>query len=249
MSMTFDFDYFLNGFVNARSEDMLTGIMEEFTVALGFERFAMGHHVDLLRPPDRAIRATNYLVDWIDIVIENGYYRDDPVHVASERMFQGFLWSDLGRIVRLSEQHRLILRYAQGFGLVEGYTVPVHLPGEFSGTCSFATRSLDGLHRHALPLAHMGAIWAFEAARRIMRKRDGLIFAPTDLTTRQSERLLLACQGMTNARAGRAMGISTHTSHDHIEAVRQALGRPPRQYMVALALYHGMFTYADIFKR
>lgn len=247
--MHFDFDYFLNGFVQADSEERLCGAMEEFTIALGFERWAMGHHVDLMRPPTGAFRGTNYPVDWIDIVLANGYYRDDPVHVASDRMFQGFLWSDLGRIIRLSAQHRHILRYAQGFGLVDGYTVPVHLPGEFSGTCSFSARSLDKLRRHALPLAQMGTIWAFESARRIMRRRDGIVFSPSSLTARQSERLLLACRGLTNEEAGLAMGISTHTANDHFKAARESLGRPPRLYLSALALYHGMFTYADILKR
>lgn len=151
----FDFKFLLRGFADATDEGRLHAVLDEAVHALGFEQFAMGHHVDLTGPPRDAIRLTSYHADWIDESVERRYFVDDPVHKASVRCATGFLWSDIPTLIDVSGRQQCILERARRFGLVEGYTVPVPVPGEYRGTCSFGARSTLRLRPDALPLCQL----------------------------------------------------------------------------------------------
>lgn len=249
MVTRFDFDRYLDAFRNASNDDALHGVMEMLTRDLGFQQFAMGHHVDLVRPPRSAIKITNYNPRWIERSLGEGYYLDDPVHVASSRSGVGFFWHEIGQIVHPTERHAHILAQAEPYGLGAGLTVPAVILGEFAGSCSFGAPSLERVRRHALPLAQMAVSWAFESARRIMRRRDGLVFEkPPEITRRERESLVLMAQGKTDREIGMIMGISHHTAHEHVERVRHAYGNAQRQYLVPRTLFDGVISFPEILR-
>jgi LuxR family transcriptional regulator, quorum-sensing system regulator CciR len=246
----FDLDHFLDAMRDARDMADLEAIMVEMTGELGFEQFALGHHVDLLRPPANAVRLTNYNAGWIEQSLEQRLFADDPVHAASARLVRPFRWDEIPNYLDMTEPHRAIIERARGYGLVEGFTVPVHQPGEYNGTCSFSARSFAHLHPHSFALSQMAATFAFECARRLMRTRDGKSPEPVPrLTGRQLESLILVAQGKTDAEIAAVMRISRATAHDHVEAGRRAYGNAQRTYMVLRALYDGVITFADVFRR
>lgn len=250
MTSMFDFDHFLEGFSNAASEDDLQDIMEELTHELGFSQFAMGHHVDLTRPPKDSLRLTSYRPAWISRVMENGYIACDPILAASRRSSTGFLWHDVGRLIALTYRQQRILAEARTFGLEAGLTVPVYMPGEYYGGCSFGGTSLDRMRRHALPLARMAATLAFEAARRVFQRYDGpKTERPPVLTPRQQETLVLVGRGKTDREIGAILGISRTTAHEHVESLRCAYGNAQRAYLVVRALFDGQITFAEVMRR
>jgi LuxR family quorum-sensing system transcriptional regulator CciR len=217
---------------------------------LGFTQVAMGHHVDLLHPPQGAIRMTNYNEDWISRGLERGYFADDPIHLASTRTVHGFLWKDVGRIIRLTPRHKQVLAEAPAFGLGAGFTVPVHLPGEYHGTCSFAAPSLDVLRRDALPIAQLCGTFAFETARRIMRRKLKLEQTEMpDLRPRELEALILVGQGKTDTEIGEILGVTRATAHGHVENARRAYGNAQRAFMIVRALFDGQISFADLLRR
>lgn len=134
-----DLNALLASFKEAQTLDQLHKAMMRATRVLGFSQFAMGHHVNLQSPPEGAIHLTTYNEDWISHGLERGYFGDDPIHLASTRTVNGFLWRDVAEIIQLTARHKQVLAEATGFGLGAGFTVPVYLPGEFHGSCSFAT--------------------------------------------------------------------------------------------------------------
>lgn len=245
-----DVDRFVEAMRAARRLVDLEAVMTEWTLAIGFTQFAMGHHVDLLRPPDGALRLTNYHPDWIEQSIGQGLYAIDPVHQASALAHRPFQWTEIEDLIRLSDQQRLILDRARSYGLVAGLTVPVSHPGEYQGSCSFAAPDLDRLHPYAFPLSHYLTSFGFECARRLLRGLDGRDPEPVPyLTPKQRETLILVGRGKTDAEIGTLLGISRSTAHDHVEASRRAYGNAQRPYLVLRAVFDGVVTFADIFKR
>jgi len=246
-----DLQYFVERFQRAGDVDTLRDNLEDFTRHIGFKHFAMGHHVDLIRPPEDAIRLSNYARSWTELALDKGYYLDDPIHFASTKTVVGFLWRDIGKLIALTDRHRLILQLAQRHGgLGGGFTVPVHLPGEYSGTCSFGTATPKTLRRDALPLAQIGGAFAFEAARRIVRRRSGLkAEGPPRLTPRQQEALVLVGRGKTDSEIGTILGVSRATAHEHVEGVRKAYGNAQRAYLIVRALFDGQISFTELLRR
>lgn len=242
----------INGFLNAHDEEALFVHLERCATNLGFRQFAMGHHVDLLGPPQDAIRVTNYHPGWIDQSLGEGYFAQDPVHRASTRTATGFLWSDVPGMIRLTDKQKIILEAARPYGLAQGYTIPVHVPGEYRGTCSFGADTFDRLRPNALALANMIGPYAFETARRIMRVRRARIEPRSEvpeLTERQRDSLVLVARGKGDSEIGALLGISASTAHEHVENVRRAYGNAQRPLLIARALFDGQISYDEVFGR
>jgi len=249
MSNDIDFDHFVDAIRNAKNLPELEGILTEWTQMLGFDRFAMGHHIDLARPPDDALRLTNYHPDWIEQSVGGQLFLIDPIHQVSARAQRPFLWTEVPDLIALSDAQRTILDKARAYDLTVGLTVPVNLPGEYQGSCSFGARDFDRLHPYAFPLSDYITRFGFEAARRLLQQQDGREPEPVPhFTAKQRETLILVGRGKTDAEIGAVMGISRTTAHDHVEAGRRAYGNAQRAYMVLRAVYDGVITFADVFR-
>lgn len=247
-----DFKAMIGGFLDVQDEAALREHLERCASTLGFSQFAMGHHVDLAGPPRDAIRITNYDAEWIERSLSERFFAQDPVHIASTRTATGFLWSDLPSMIVMTDRQHMILEAARHYGLSEGFTVPVHVPGEYRGTCSFGTASLDAMVANALPIATIVGTYAFEAARRVMRMR-GLVASNPDrlptLTDRQRDSLVLVARGKADPEIGELLGISAATAHEHVENVRRAYGYAQRPLLIARALFDGQISFSEIFGR
>jgi LuxR family quorum-sensing system transcriptional regulator CciR len=233
----------------ATDEAHLFGLLDEATKRLGFERFAMGHHVDLAGPQGDAVRLTTYDPGWVETVVENRFFLDDPIHLASSKTAVGFLWSEVGKLIDLTDRQKSILDAARSFGLTDGFTVPVHVPGEYQGTCSFGARSLENLAPDALPQAQLIGAFAFEAARRITRSRrrqKAEIDSIPALTERQRNCITLVAMGKSDWEIGRILGISQATAHEHVESARKRYGVAKRTQLVIRALFDGQISFSDI---
>lgn len=248
MSQANDLQDFVRQCNLAGSEEQLFGLLDEATRSLGFEQFAMGHHVDLSGPPGNAVRLTTYDPNWVEIAVNKRFYVDDPIHAASAKTAVGFLWSDVGKIIELTDRQKGILENARKFGLAEGFTVPVHVPGEYQGTCSFGARTLENLQPDALPRAQLVASFAFEAARRIVRakRRDQHASPIPSLTERQLNCVTLVAMGKSDWEIGKILGISEGTAHEHVEAARKRYGVAKRTQLVIRALFDGQISFSDI---
>lgn len=245
-----DFDKFIDRMRDAEDVSVLDDIMREITWLLGFDQFALGHHVDLVRPPSNAIRLTNYDPSWINETLEQRFFVDDPVHAVSARLMRPFRWDELAEHIQMTDHHYRILDRARSFGLNGGITVPVRLTGEFEGSCSFATSDISRVHPLALALSQTTATFAFEGARRLMRLRDGKSPEPVpDFTIKQREMLILVGRGKTDGEIADLMGVSRRMAHEHVESGRRAYGNAQRTLMVIRAVFDGVITFADILRR
>ncbi len=242
----------INRFLAIRDSGQLQERLEAATHDLGFKWYAMGHHVDLRASPEHALRFSNYPSDWVEQALNERFYANDPIHRASTRTATGFLWSEVSSLIRMTPRDRDILKAASRHGLDDGFTVPVHVPGEYRGTCSFGTSARDGLNRAVLPLATMISSYAFEAGRRILRAERPMTGPGAGvplLTDRQRDALVLVARGKADPEIAQLLGISPATAHEHVENVRRAYGNAQRPFLIVRALFDGQISFSEVLRR
>jgi len=233
----------------------LAALLTETVEALGFDYVALVHHVHFTTPEAaaQAVQVVDYPEAWHAVVAARGYFADDPVLAACQKSAAAFVWSDLPSLLPLTARQTEILEAAGACGLAEGFTVPVNVPGEFLGSCSFGIATGGELPRRALPAAQYVGCFAFEAARRIQRLeaarggRGGASSGPR-LTQRQFDCVILAAQGKSDWHIAQLLGISSATVHQHIEMAKQRFGVASRTELVVRALFDAQITFADVLR-
>jgi LuxR family transcriptional regulator, quorum-sensing system regulator CciR len=224
----------------------MEGLLADAVAEIGFDHYSLVHHVDLATRRPEFVRLSNYPAGWVGRILEQKYYVDDPVHVACQRTSVGFRWSDVPKLVRLSDRQKSILAEARREGLGEGFTVPVHVPAEFTGSASFSVKDNRELPGEALPAAQYLGCFGFEAARRIARKTLEPQAPPPRLTPRQLDCLLLVARGKSDWDAAQLLGLSQDTVHQHVEGAKKRYGVASRTQLVVRALFDSQITFTDI---
>lgn len=229
------------------SADDLADAIAGISIELGFEYFALSHHVDMARSGDRAIRVHNYPARWADFYDANALGVSDPVHRASHVTGVGFRWSQIPLMIPLTARDHQILRLGRDEGIGDGFTVPANIPGEARGSCSFANRSDHPVADDIFPLAQLVGAFAFEAARRLWSARPPAAAAPA-LTDRQRDCVLWAARGKSDWETSRILGLSEETVARHIRDGCERYGVNKRTLLAIRALFDGTLTFTDIFR-
>lgn len=230
----------------------LQNLMEGAVRSFGFDYYALVHHVSRKQAGPNTIRVVDYPDLWQDMVASRGYFTDDPVFAASERSVAPFDWSALPDIIDLTPRHIEIIRAARDAGLGDGFVIPVHIPGEYAGSCCFSVRFGRDLPVEFFPAAQYVGCFAFEAARRLVLRNDkpkrvqGAPIVSQTLTQRQFDCLVLVAKGKSDWDIGRLLGISDQTVHKHIEESKRRYGVSTRMQLVIRALFNGHLTFGDV---
>ncbi|MAW98402.1 MAG: LuxR family transcriptional regulator [Sphingomonas sp.] len=218
------------------------------SISMGFDYFALTHHVDFAAAGHAAVRLHNYPDDWVAWFDARRLGVSDPVHRASQATSIGFTWQRVPELIRLTPVDRHVLDCARERGIGDGFTVPVHVPGEATGSCSFAVAPGRCVPVDNLPLAQLTGAFAFEAARRINGVRSLDAQAPT-LTERQRDCVLWMARGKTDWEIARILGLSQETVTQHLKQARERYGVPKRSVLAVRALFDGLISFSDIFRR
>lgn len=220
--------------------EQLRSILSDVCTELGFEHFALLHHASISNGGSNLVRIDNYPEGWADELQKSGLANDDPVHIASRRVNTGFAWSDLDGIIPLTRRHRAILSRSGHFGIGEGFTVPVNVPQEPAGSCSFAVRRHRDLPVKRLMCAELVGAHAFRAARRM----HGLPASASrpHLSRREVQCLRLVAFGKTDWEIARILGISVETARQYVKRARSAYDVVTRTQLVVLGLRDGWLS-------
>lgn len=226
-----------------QSEEELAGALADIVDELGFRYFALTHHVDVRRS-SAAIRIHNYPNGWAEWFDSHALGENDPVHRASNVTSVGFAWSQLPELVALTDKDLKVLELARKEGIGDGFTVPAHVPGEAHGSCSFACAADERLAQEHLPLLQLVGAFAFEAARRMRRRRFSS--APVRLTDRQRECVMLAARGKSDWEIARVLGVSEATVGEHLRHAFARYGVGKRTLVAVHALFDGTIGFLDV---
>jgi LuxR family quorum-sensing system transcriptional regulator CciR len=224
-------------------------VLKDATRRFRFNHFALAqktHAIGGMRTVG-AVRLTDFPESWVEKLVNTSFLADDPVLLASERSVAPFAWTNLGSIIKLTPRQRAYMAHARSAGLGEGYTVPIHVPGDASGLCSFVMQDGSPLPADSLPAAQYLACFAFEAARRLKRAAEQQDAADGPrLTQRQLDCLVLVARGKSNWVAGQLLGLSEQTVHKYVEAAKRRYGVSTRTELVVRALYDGQLSFGDV---
>lgn len=215
---------------------------------LGFDYFAIVHHIRFGHPSKDKIRLSNYPLEWLAMLREDESFQE-PVLKAAERASTGFLWSSVEKLVPLTERQRDYMKRAVRYGLAEGFTVPNHVPGETFGSCHFAISERSTLPEDNLPAAQSLGCFAFEAARRLLKiiqepSEDYVIPAP--LTDRQRDCVLFAARGKSDLVIAQLLDIRPATVNEHIEAAKRRYSVATRTQLIVRALFRSEICFAEV---
>ena len=221
----------------------LRALLGDATRELGFHHFALLHHSSLASPAGQRVRIDNYPEPWVAELVGRNLAHHDPVHSASRRMSSAFAWQEISSIIRLGDRQRAILERSRHYGIGPGFTVPANVPGEPSGSCSFAVRAGAELPRGRLLCAELIGAHAFQAARRILS-----FLQPKDrphLSRREIECLRLVAGGKTDWEAARILGISVETARQYVKRARAAYDVATRTQLVVHGLRDEWVSFED----
>lgn len=225
------------------SDQDLRRLLELVTFELGFRYFALLHHSSLRTPSPRLVRIDNYPSEWEEELLSNGLVVQDPVHLASGRTNIGFAWSDLGTLLTLSDRQRGILDRSGHHGIGPGFTIPANIPGEPTGSCSFAVRKGRSFPEHRLLCAELIGAHAFRAARRLQGSP-----APGQaphLSRRELECLRLLAAGKSDWEIARILGLSAETARHYVKRARAAYDVVTRTQLVVHGLRDARISFDD----
>lgn len=223
-------------------KDLLV-LLEEVTRELGFQYFALLHHRGVRAGSGRFIRLDNYPGGWEEELLSRHDVAADPVHLASLRTNAGFGWDELGELLPLSRSQRLILERSGHFGLGSGFTVPANVPGEPSGSCSFAVARGRSLPVSHLMSAELIGVHAFRAARRIygFAAESGI----PRLSRRERQCLRLVAAGKTDWEIATILGIGVETARQYVKRARAAYDVVSRAQLVACGLRDALVSFDE----
>lgn len=233
----------------AGSLDDLTLAMSAIATKLGFQYYALSHHVDIARAGGDAIRLHNYPPRWADYYDSRSLGVSDPVHRASHVTSVGFCWSNMPAMIPLTPDDQRVLALGREQGIGDGYTIPANVPGEARGSCSFANEAGRPMRRELLPFAQLAGGFAFEAARRLITPRGlGASSTMPTLTDRQRDCVMWVARGKTDWEISRILGVTEETVRRHIKMARERLGVSKRTLLAIRALFDGSLTFTDVLK-
>ncbi len=211
---------------------------------LGFRYFACSSHVDPLNPR-HAVMLLNYPRDWVECYSEEKWHLIDPVFHRADRSRLSFFWDDPGFHASMTRAQRRMQRLARKFGVVNGFTVPLHGPLS-SSSCSVIPDSPKIDARNYLVVELMAARLYARTAH--LQQVDEL---PTDipiLNRRERQCLTLSGQGKGDIEMAAILGIKKSTTHNYVEGAKKRLGLRQRTPAVLYAVGSRQIRLEDILR-
>lgn len=232
---------------HARNLEALAFAMTTATARLGFDYYAITHHLPSGLRKGPQMRLHNYPSAWAEHYDRAGYGGADPVHRASQMTNAGFLWSEITDMIPMTrlDRHMLALGRQQGIG--DGYTIPAHIPGEASGSVTFVIPAGRAVPDEVLAMAQSIGTTAFAAARRMWTMRGASSALPhLPLTDRQREVLRWIALGKSDKEIGMIMELSEETASKHAIQACERYGVNKRTLLVSRTLCDGTLTFPQI---
>lgn len=240
----------------AANIDTLSASFERSIATLGFHYFACCSHVDPLLPPRRAVVMYTYPEEWVQSFSERKLFQVDPVFQRANSTVRPFFWDSSEFRAELSEQQQAILAEASAYRIAHGYTVPIHLPGPhgaYPASCSVVADAAMS-EQSAKYVVQLMAYFLYDAGIRLS---DTIVREPApnagratiiELSNRERQCLELVAQGKSDWVAGKLLGISERTVHNHIERAKRRLGVTTRVQAIVHALATGQISFGDVIK-
>lgn len=232
--------------LTAASADNLHEALLKSTAAMGFNYFALSLEIGCGGKAGTSVLIHDYPASWADVYVGFNLGATDPIRRAAEHSLLGFRWDAMATLIPVSETEQTMFDTGRRHGIADGFTIPRHLPGELTASCSFVTSPDNALPERMLLAAELLGAMAIASARRIAGWAK-----PANrpkLTDRQRDCVLWAARGKTDWEISRILGISHDTVITHLKEARERYDARKRASLILAALFDGLISFADIFR-
>lgn len=232
--------------LSATSADDLHQALLRSAREMGFDHFALSLEIGSGGDAGTSVLIHNYPSSWADVYVGFNLGASDPIRRAAERRLFGFRWNEVSTLIPVSDLEQAMFDTGRRHGIADGFTVPRHLPGEVTASCSFVTGPRSGLPESMLLVAELIGAFAIAGARRIA----GWAVPPVRprLTDRQRDCVLWAARGKSDWEISRILEISHDTVATHLKEARERYDAHKRSSLILCALFDGLISFADIFR-
>jgi len=227
---------FVSGAMNETDIDHLMALLTKYIKPLGFDMHTCVSIVDLRYAPQSALLLLEFPEAWVERYISQNYIETDIIFKKAKAEMRAFKWSEIGE---LDPKAQKIFREASEFGIRNGITVPISLPGYFPITVNIVGDHYDisDMDYHAI---HLMAIHYCHAAIRIKSNNYEHEFHQITLTPREKDCLQWVAQGKREPDIAEILSISPHTVHTHMEKVRRKLNVSTSTQAAVRAVHCGL---------
>lgn len=177
--------------------------------------------------------------DWGHIFVNRRYYRHDPALLMSQRTNRPFTWLEMRRRYPPTGCRNASCAKPAIMACL-GFTVPVSVPGEPSGCCSFATDACELPPPSYCRAAAWIADEAFEHARRLHGYPMPIDENAPHLPPRKLECLRWSVIGRTDEQIALIMGAKVTTIRSYMADLRASFGVCSRTELARVALRAGL---------
>jgi len=226
---------FVTDSFRATSSEELISYFERTIAHFGFTNFCCLSLTDFNNPDPNSLDIVELPTEWVDRYLRKEYYHADIIMEKMASTLTPVEWSTLSSPTKKQAQ---ILNEATDFGLVNGISLPIFVPGICPTTFSISGAEED-IDTNCFPILHMLAMYFHEAILRIKSIKSTTSYVGLELTAREKECLHWVAAGKSDGVIGDILDISKNTVHFHIENAKRKFNLPTRVQAVVMAIYSG----------
>lgn len=177
---------------------------------------------------------------WFERYVEQNYVHVDPVIHHTKMNSDAFVWSEALADRPLNRGARRVMNEATEFGMLDGYSVPLHSVGGFQAIVTFGARKVE-LSQEQRGALHIVSIYAHNRLRAFMTESgERNAAAAAKVTPREREVILWCAAGKTNWEIGQILGISEKTVQHEIASASRRLNSVNRAQLIAESIRLGI---------
>ncbi len=223
----------------AERTDQIRNAFQHFIESAGFTSFSckrVGPYRQMIQ--DCVLLSTKPEA-WIELYVERGYARFDPILQEAQRRRNSFTWSEIANRPTLTARQREVLVGLAQHNLAEGLSIPIVNLNGCVGTVNIAgpPDSLDEIGRSAMAMA---SVFLYQKLISLRPAPTSEPAADTSLSPREIEILSWITEGKSDWQIGQILSISEKTVNYHIENVKRKFGVATRVQAVVGAIRQGM---------
>ena len=227
----------ISGIIDCRDSRSAIEIFKRFIEDFHIDTFTTGE-IDIANRKRTVFHAMEWPDRWRKYYFQSGMLEHDPLIEALATNHTPFTWEELRARNGLTIAGTEALNKVAAEGWVDGLVVPLHRSSTHFGLVSLVAMN------HKLSPSQKSLLTAASVALhdrlRHLLPVEGFRIPPAGLTPREIECIRLIAAGMSDIRAGEALGIRGSTVHEHAERAKFKLDAKTRAELVALAIGFGI---------
>jgi DNA-binding CsgD family transcriptional regulator len=211
----------------------------EYVRQFHIDTFSSGE-IDIANRKRVVFHTMEWPQDWQDYYFNSDMLERDPVVEALANIHSAFTWAELRTIRGLDIAGTEALNKIAAAGWTDGLVVPLARAGTHYGIVSLVTRNhiIDPSEKTALTAISV----VFHERIRALVLKEGFEIPPCGLTRREIECIRMIAAGLSDEKAGKELGISGSTVHEHAERARRKLDAKNRAQLAAIAVSFGIIA-------